>query len=130
MLSKKYLVAGLMWCCLSQIASAEDAGLSQQFSLCMGESGGVTVDMLGCIGKETAYQDVRLNKVYKEVMSQLTEERKKQLKKAQRAWIQFRDANCDFYADPDGGTMARVNSNDCVMSATASRAKELEGFKE
>ena len=45
---------------------------------------------------------------------------------AQRAWITYRDANCSFYFDPDGGTIARVNSNSCFMSATATRAKELE----
>ena len=34
----------------------------------------------------------------------------KQLLEAQRAWIKFRDTNCDFYYDPDGGTMARVRA--------------------
>ena len=33
-------------------------------------------------------------------------------------------------ADPEGGTMAAVSSSDCVMQATASRAKELENFLE
>lgn len=96
----------------------------------MDKSGGVTVDMLDCIGTETKRQDARLNKAYKEVMPQLSPARKKELQDAQRAWIKYRDANCNFYADPDGGTIATVNSNDCFMSATASRAKELEGFKE
>ena len=130
MVSKKSLVAGLTLFCLSQIASADDTRLSKQFSACMDKSGGVTVDMLDCIGAETKRQDARLNKAYKEVMPQLSPARKKQLQDAQRAWIKYRDANCNFYADPDGGTMATVNSNDCFMSATASRAKELEGFKE
>jgi uncharacterized protein YecT (DUF1311 family) len=49
---------------------------------------------------------------------------------AQRSWIKYKEANCNFYADPDGGTMAILNSNDCFMSSTASRAKEIEGFKE
>lgn len=130
MVSKKSLVASLALCCLSQIASAGDVGLSKQFSACMDKSGGVTVDMLDCIGTETKRQDARLNKAYKEVMPQLSPARKKELQDAQRAWIKYRDANCNFYADPDGGTIATVNSNDCFMSATASRAKELEGFKE
>lgn len=63
-------------------------------------------------------------------MAQLSPARNKELQAAQRAWIKFRDANCNFYADPEGGTMATVSSNDCFMLATASRAKELEGFKE
>ena len=130
MVTKKSLVAGLAWCCLSQIASANDVGLSKEFSACMDKSGGVTGDMLDCIGAETKRQDSRLNNAYKAAMPQLSPTRKKQLQDAQRAWIKYRDANCNFYADPDGGTMATVNSNDCFMSATASRAKELEGFKE
>jgi len=128
-ISKKSLV-GLTLFCLSQMASADDTGLTKQFSACMDKSGGVTVDMLDCIGAETKRQDARLNKAYKEVMPQLSPARKKQLQDTQRAWIKYRDANCNFYADPDGGTMATVSSNDCFMSATASRAKELESFKE
>ena len=130
MASKKSLVAALTLCCLFQTATADDIELSQQFSACMEKSGGVTVDMLDCIGAETKRQDTRLNKVYKEVMAQLSPARNKELQAAQRAWIKFRDANCNYYADPEGGTMATVSSNDCFMTATASRAKELEGFKE
>jgi len=128
--SNKSFMLGLMLCCISQVTSADDVGLTKQFSICMDKSGGVTSDMLDCIGAETKRQDARLNKAYKDVMASLTPARKKQLQEAQRAWIKYRDANCTFYADPDGGTMATVSSHDCFMSATASRAKELEGFKE
>ena len=130
MASKKTLVAVLILCCLFQTATADDNGLSKQFSACMDKSGGVTADVLDCIGAETKRQDARRNKVQKEWMAQLSPARNKELQAAQRAWIKFRDANCNFYADPEGGTMATVSSNDCFMSATASRAKELENFKE
>ena len=129
MVLKKSLAAGFALCCLSQISFAEDLGLTKQFSTCIDKSGGITADMLDCIGAETKYQDARLNKAYKEVMTQISQVRKKQLQDAQRAWIKYRDANCNFIADPDGGTMATLNSNDCFMSTTASRAKEIEGFK-
>ena len=130
MISNKLFVLGLMMGCISQTASANDVGLTQQFSICIDRSNGVTAEMLDCIGVETKRQDVRLNKAYKDVMASLTPARKKQLQEVQRVWIKYRDVNCNFYADPDGGTIATVNSNDCFMSATASRAKELEGFKE
>lgn len=130
MFSNKSLVAGLALCFLSQIASAGDVGLTKQFSACMDKSDGVTVDMINCIGAETKRQDARLNKAYKEVMAQLSPPRKKLLQDVQRSWIKYRDANCNFYADPDGGTKATVSANDCLMSATAVRAKELEGFKD
>lgn len=101
-----------------------------QFNSCMEKASGVTSDMLDCIGTETKRQDVRLNNAYKEVLPQLSPSRKKQLQDVQRTWIKYRDANCNFYADPDGGTMAIVVSNDCFLTATSSRAKELENLKE
>lgn len=107
----------------------ENNGLSQTFSVCMDQSNGSTLSMIECIEAETGRQDIRLNKAYKDVMSRLTPERKKQLQEAQRLWIQYRKANCDFYYDTEGGSIARVNANDCFMSATAARAKELESFK-
>ena len=130
MILKKSFVPVLALLCLSQIAYADDVELTKLFSACMDKSGGVTIDMLDCISAETKRQDARLNEAYKEAMAQLSPARKKQLQDAQRAWIKYRDANCNFYADPDGGTMATVSANDCFMSATAARAKELEGFKE
>ena len=45
---------------------------------------------------------------------------------AQRAWIKFRDTNCGFYADPEGGSAARMTANECFLNATVDRAKELK----
>lgn len=109
---------------------AADIGLSKHFTSCMDKSNGVTTTMIDCIGAETKQQDVRLNKAYKELTAVLTPERKKQLLDVQRMWLKYRDANCAFYNDPDGGSLARVNANDCFMSATAARAKELEDAKQ
>ena len=108
--------------------AADDSFFTKKYALCMDESGGVTASMLDCIGEETMTQDARLNGAYKKLGSQLAQDRKKQLVAAQRLWIQYRVANCRFYADPDGGTMATVTSSDCVLQATATRAKELEQF--
>jgi len=124
------MAVGITLLCFTPLAFADDAGLSNQYSTCMDKSAGITTNMLDCIGTETKRQDSRLNKAYKEVMGQLSPARKKQLLEAQRAWIKYRDANCNFYADPDGGTIATVNSSECFLSTTAARAKELEGLKE
>ncbi|WP_340123064.1 lysozyme inhibitor LprI family protein [Methylobacter svalbardensis] len=122
-------IAGLM-AAIVQPAGAADEDLSQTFSTCMDQSGGVTTAMIECMGAETERQDVLLNQAYKEVMASLSSERKQQLQEVQRLWLKYRKANCDFYYDPDGGTLARVSANDCFMSATAARAKELEAFKQ
>lgn len=105
-----------------------DEHYSGGYSACMDKSGGVTVEMVNCIGAETQVQDLELNLAYKKLGTQLTPERKKQLVTAQRLWLQYRDANCRFYADPDGGTAAGVASNDCFLSETARRANELKAL--
>ncbi|MBK7491751.1 MAG: DUF1311 domain-containing protein [Nitrosomonas sp.] len=128
MISRKSLIVGFVFCCFSQMSFADDVGITKQFSICMDTSGGITVDMINCIGEEAVRQDARINKAYKEIMASLSPARQKVLQTAQRAWIKYRDANCDFYADPDSGTMATLLANDCYMSSTATRAKELEKF--
>jgi len=124
----RYSLATVLWFTANQAVLA-GSGPSKQYSACMDASGGVTVVMLDCITTETEHQDSRLNRAYKDVMDQLSTERKQQLRQAQRLWIKYRDANCGFYADPDGGTLASVSASDCIRSETTARANELEGFK-
>lgn len=120
------LIASLAVCCIALAAEAADGDLSAAYSTCMDRSNGVTANMIDCIAAETGRQDARLNTAYKNAMATLSAKRKKDLQDVQRLWIRYRDANCSFYADPDGGTLARVNANSCMMDATAARAKELE----
>ena len=94
----------------------------------MDKSGGVTGAMLDCSEAEIKLQDMRPNGNYNKLMASLSSARKTQLLDAQRSWIKFLDANCKFYVDPDGGTMARVEDAGCVLDATASRANALEQF--
>lgn len=126
MIFSKKLFTSLTLICISQISFAQDIGLTKQYSQCMESSNGVTMNMIECINAETKRQDLRINNAYKTVMDRLSPERKKQLQQAQRAWINYRDANCQFYLDPDGGSLARVNANVCFMNATATRSHELE----
>ncbi|WP_346796600.1 lysozyme inhibitor LprI family protein [Halomonas sp. Bachu 37] len=85
-----------------------------------------TVDIVTCITDEYERQDQRLNENYQQLRSQLSSARREQLLTAQRAWIQYKEANCDFYFDPEGGTLARVSANSCVLNETRERADELE----
>jgi uncharacterized protein YecT (DUF1311 family) len=126
---KYVVIAGLTDAIVQPVFAADD-GLSQTFSTCMDQAGGVTPSMVECIGAETERQDIRLNKAYKDIMTGLSPERKKQLQEAQRLWLKYRKADCDFYYEPEGGTIARVSANDCFMSFTAARAKELESVKQ
>ena len=94
----------------------------------MEKSGGVTAAMHECISAEHKLQDQHLNRAYKALMAETSPARKKQLQAAQRLWLQFRDANCNFYADPDGGTLAGIAAADCMLQMTAQRAQELKNL--
>ena len=113
---------------LAAPASGQDDGLTAAFGGCMDASGGVTFVMIDCISAEYERQDERLNQLYQTLMNGLDYERRETLRSAQRAWIEFRDTNCDFYFDPQGGTASRLAANSCIMSETAERAAELEMF--
>ena len=104
------------------------ADMTQEYLRCMDKSGGVTAAMLECTNDEKARQDALLNQNYKTLMSKLSAKRKKMLLEAQRAWIRFRDANCSFYFDPEGGTAALLVGNGCFLQATVDRAKELSNL--
>lgn len=123
---------GLTLTCLLNVRAQDEKsiGLSREYDVCMDKSGGVTANMLDCIGAETKRQDVRLNKIYKEVMAQMDDGGKKRLIEAQRAWIKFRDTDVDLYRDPNGGTAATLTGADRYLTMTAQRASELEKFKQ
>ena len=118
------LLCTLIFTLASPPAIAEPE-LSPQFAACMDRSGGVTIAMIDCINIEHVKQDATLNANYRMLASKLTAPRRQQLLEAQRAWIRFRDLNCSFYADPDGGSAARVAASDCLLTVTAQRAQEL-----
>ena len=122
--------AALAVVCAPIAASASDSGQSKQYAACMDKSGATTMGMIECITEEVRLQDVRLNKAYKALMADLPPARQAQLQQVQRTWIKYRDANCGFYNDPEGGSLARVSANDCMMSTTTRRASELEGLRQ
>ena len=111
-------------------ARAAEVSFSKAYNACMDKSGGVTASMLDCASAELKLQDARLNKAYQALAAELSPERKTQLRDVQRQWIEFRRANCAFYADPGGGTSAGVAASSCFLSATATRAEELETLKQ
>src|ERR1700730_7543212 len=123
--TRKAIVMGVAFFWSTLPIAAADTEMTQEYSICLEKSNGVTVEMINCILAETIRQDARLNENYKRLISKLVTERKNTLIEAQRNWIKFRDTNCGFYADPEGGSAARLAANECILNATAQRAKEL-----
>src|SRR5689334_18912505 len=91
------------------------------------ECDGGTADLVKCLSDTTAKWDKRLNEAYREAVNdkEAPAGQRAQLRKAQRLWVQFRDANCEYYALGDG-SISRVNAASCLLDMTKARAKELE----
>jgi uncharacterized protein YecT (DUF1311 family) len=84
-------------------------------------------EMNMCWGKEHKAADAKLNAAFRQFMAKLNDEEKAQLKKAQLAWIAYRDANCEFVADQyKGGTMRPMIAAICLAETTNNRTTELK----
>jgi uncharacterized protein YecT (DUF1311 family) len=119
----KYLAIFL----LSSVAFAQDN--SKTYSTCMDMSGGVTANMVECTQNELVVWDKKLNAAYSSTMKTLSPFQKKKLVDAQRLWILFRDASCAFYTNPEGGTLQQVQYIDCLLTATKTRAIDVEALR-
>ncbi|SFB29679.1 Uncharacterized conserved protein YecT, DUF1311 family [Pseudomonas sp. NFIX10] len=86
-------------------------------------------EMNQCAAKENKAADTELNSLYKQITARLKDnpEAKKMLVKAQRAWIGFRDAECEFSASGvEGGSVYPLIYNNCITAQTKAR---VEAFK-
>lgn len=110
---------------------AAEPKYSPAYDRCLASpEGQSTIGMIECAGAELKLQDARLNRAYREALQRLDQPRQKAaLKKAQRAWIAYRDADCASVYDQDWGTLARIEANACVLDHTARRADALEAYR-
>jgi len=84
------------------------------------------VEMNDCAAKEYRAADQKLNKLYADLSSKLEPERLAKLKEAQRAWIKFRDADCEFRAYLNkGGTIYPMVYDGCMADNANNRVRQL-----
>lgn len=75
--------------------------------------------------------DLLLNQTYKQVMAKLDPHRKAALKKAQLAWIKYRDSHCESEASVvEGGSMYPTLQYSCMRSETEKRTEQLNSMSE
>ena len=103
---------------------------SEEYKECYSDPHWTIVSMSICMNEEADRQDALLNKEYKRTLKNLSDSRKKQLKNAHKAWVKYRNANCAWYNNIDGGTSAIVSGGQCYLNMTVSRLVEMntEGF--
>ena len=116
---KKVFAGAVLACLLIQDAFAIDCANAV-----------TTIDMKECASADLQKADKALNATYRKLMAKLDDKiSKEKLKKAQKAWIAFRDANAEFGADEvRGGTMEGLIYMGTVTYMTEQREKELASY--
>lgn len=87
------------------------------------------LEMTQCAGEEYRVADAELNARYSAAMSRYenNEEARQLLRDAQRAWIRFRDAECDLVTlGVRGGSIEPMIRAQCLQELTETRARQLE----
>ncbi|MBQ4774598.1 lysozyme inhibitor LprI family protein [Pectobacterium versatile] len=86
------------------------------------------LDMNQCAVQEYKKVDGELNQLYQDVVKRVViEEHKALLKSAQRKWIAYRDADCEFQTFPTtGGSVHGMVYSQCLTEKTAERVKEFK----
>ena len=86
-------------------------------------------DMTYCAGWQFKKDDAGLNDVYGRLKENYTEipAAKSALTKAQRAWVAFRDAECELEAaGEEGGTAQPMIYSQCLSRLTTLRTEQLQ----
>jgi uncharacterized protein YecT (DUF1311 family) len=128
---KSLLLAALVFFGLSGNVFAVD---------CSNPPGGIGLDSaeanLKCAEIDWKNSDAKLNEIYKKLSAKVKdvpdEENfsKTQLVAAQRAWVAFRDAECELQASLDGGAhqWIIVNQTNCLADLTEERTLILSKY--
>lgn len=109
------------------VASADEdeaLGLHAAYIDCLEGGGSTTEALLHCTHDEFAFQDRRLNVVYKKLMTGLSSDERDRLRNEERKWVSDKESRCALKAD--AGTTDQVGASDCFVRETARRAAELE----
>ncbi|MGF6176895.1 lysozyme inhibitor LprI family protein [Ensifer sp. 4252] len=88
-------------------------------------------DMNICAGKAYEKSDAELNSLYKQIETRLKDDADttKLLVAAQRAWVAFRDAECNFSSSTvAGGSVYPFISSSCLDGMTQIRIENLKGY--
>ena len=88
-------------------------------------------EMNQCAAKENKAADDELNSLYNQITARLKDnpEAKQMLVKTQRAWIGFRDAECDFSASGvEGGSVYPLIYSNCLTAQTKARVEVFKTY--
>ena len=84
-------------------------------------------DLNACAERDFQHEDALLNQVYGAYRQTLPPDERAGLINAQKAWLTFRDAECDFETlENIGGSIRPMEYSGCLSELTQQRRKRLE----
>lgn len=104
-------------------------GIRRAYDTCVKQSQGAMPKQQDCAETELTYQDDRLNRAYKTLLTRLDDLDKQAAVEAQRRWLAFRDEDCAARAGRFGSDAAPATESTCRMESTAYRAQQLEDWR-
>lgn len=109
-------------------ASSGEPARTQSYKECTAASGGVTVELRNCDVAELQRRRAALDRLYREVLRTIAPERRELLRKAERAWTAFIQAECNFRSSVEtGGSDYPLFVDGCYLELTAHRIEDLKG---
>lgn len=119
----------------AQRGHGESGCIGQASAVCQMKSrqGMTTLGISQCNAAEAAAWDDLLNREYAATREHYADRPVLQdlIRKAQRAWIEMRDADCTLAYDRwDGGSMRVIAGSDCRLRHTARRTLDLRSMRE
>jgi uncharacterized protein YecT (DUF1311 family) len=90
---------------------------------------GNTREIVECLIARTADWEKRMDAAYKQALEDAEPKQRKKLVAAQKLWLQYRDANCEYYG-LGPGTISSIQAGYCMKDLTQTRAQELENATE
>jgi uncharacterized protein YecT (DUF1311 family) len=84
-----------------------------------------------CAARDYEREDKRLNQAYRDLVAKLEQGKREKLRDVQRAWLSYRDLNCDFQSDDyQGGSIYSLIQSSCLAEMTKQRTKDLKALLE
>jgi uncharacterized protein YecT (DUF1311 family) len=128
-MTARALHALIVWLVLAATAHAQDSGAAAAACDKL-----ATIAQSGCLEKLANAADAKLNEAYRRAIKTIDSadpdhaaEWKAELKKAQQAWIAFRDADCGALTGYEWshGTGMGAATEHCILDKTEQRTREL-----
>lgn len=125
---KRYLLIFPLLLIYHAAEAADQSPFTAEFVACEAGADARTPQLMECLGKEIAQQDKRLNRSYQTLLGALPKQKQDELRKMQRAWLEFMQRKCSFLYDENdfNGQDDRLNAGYCSASERGNRASELE----